>query len=254
MYFAQISDIHLDLSERATGRVRPVMAYLRDLPLDAIVITGDITDHGTVQEYELAASELTADIPVLMLPGNHDDRGAFRKVLLGADGDQPINETRLIGSATFALCDSSIPGSPRGLLADETIAWLDGVLADGEGPAVVCLHHPPVKLHSELVDELRLTEPGKFAALIARHPRVAAILCGHAHTAAVSTFAGRPVLVAPGIASRLRLPWASTEQLTWNNTLDFSGPLTVAFHVLDDDYQLTTHYLPVPRSATADQR
>lgn len=230
------------------------MAYLRDLPLDAIVITGDIADHGTVQEYELAKDELTADIPVLILPGNHDNRGAFRKVLLGADGDQPVNETRTIGRTTFALCDSTIPRKNPGLLAGETLAWLDGVLADGDGPAVVCLHHPPVTLHSELVDELRLTEPEKFAALIAKHPRVAAVLCGHAHTAAATTFAGRPLLVAPGIASKLRLSWAETEKLTWGNILDRDSPPVVAFHVLDDDNRLTTHYLHVPRSPAADPR
>ncbi len=33
-----------------------------------------------------------------------------------------------------------------------------------------------------------------------------AVLCGHAHTGATSTFAGRPVLVAPGVVSTLILP------------------------------------------------
>jgi 3',5'-cyclic AMP phosphodiesterase CpdA len=245
--FAHISDIHLDLSQHAIARARLVMAYLRGLPLDAIVITGDITDHGTAQEYELAKAELAADVPVLMLPGNHDERVAFRKVLLDADSEQPINEVRLIGRTTFALCDSSIPGSPEGLLAEETVKWLDSVLAEGDGPVFVCLHHPPVKLHSELIDKLRLTEPERFAALIDRYPRVVAILCGHAHAAAASTFAGRPLLIAPGVASRLRLPWATTEHLTWHNTLDFSSPPAAAFHILDNDNRLTTHYLPVPQ-------
>ncbi|MET0492684.1 MAG: hypothetical protein ABW000_06080 [Actinoplanes sp.] len=38
----------------------------------------------------------------------------------------------------------------------------------------------------------------RLAALIAAHPQVAAVLTGHAHTAAASTFAERPLLVAPG--------------------------------------------------------
>lgn len=222
------------------------MSYLRGLPLDAILITGDITDHGTAEEYEQAKAELAAEVPVLMLPGNHDNRAMFRKVLLGEDGQQPVNQVCPIGSATFLLCDSSIPGQPDGLLTRETIQWLGSALSDGAGPAFICLHHPPVPLHSELVDEIRLTEPDKLAEQIARHPRVAAILCGHAHAAAASAFAGRPLLVSPGIRSTLRLPWATTEHLTWRNTLDFGSPLTVAFHVLDDSGRLTTHYICVP--------
>jgi 3',5'-cyclic-AMP phosphodiesterase len=37
--------------------------------------------------------------------------------------------------------------------------------------------------------------------LLTRHPRVLAVVAGHAHTAAASGFAARPVLLAPvGIA------------------------------------------------------
>jgi Icc protein len=247
LYFAHISDIHLDLRPRAHARARRVMTYLRTLPLDAILVTGDISDHGSTAEYEQAKAELAAEVPVLMLPGNHDNRAVFRRVLLGEDGQQqPLNMVRSVGNATFVLCDSVIPGQSAGVLTQETIEWLGGVLADGDGPAFVCLHHPPVPLHSDLIDGVRLGEPGKLAAQIARHPRVVAILCGHAHAAAASTFAGRPLLVTPGICSTLRLPWATTDQLTWRNTLDYESPLTVAFHVLDDTGRLTTHYIPVP--------
>lgn len=47
----------------------------------------------------------------------------------------------------------------------------------------------------------RVVEP------ITRHPNVAAILCGHAHTPAAATFAGRPLLVAPGVTSTVRPLW-----------------------------------------------
>ena len=45
---AQISDLHLDGSERATRRAGRVMDYLRALPhpVDAVLVTGDIADHG----------------------------------------------------------------------------------------------------------------------------------------------------------------------------------------------------------------
>ena len=60
-----------------------------------------------------------------------------------------------------------------------------------------------------------------------------------AHPAA-STFAGLPLLVAPGVVSTLRLPWEG------RGDIDEDLPPAVAFHVLDDHGRLTTHYRLVP--------
>src|SRR5205814_838610 len=102
----------------------------------------------------------------------------------------------------------------------DTLAWLDGVLGDHDGPAFVALHHPPLPLHQPLMDAIRLGDGAALAAVLDRHPRVVAVLCGHAHTAASTVFAGRPLIVAPGVLSSLRLPWAAAEPLTWKNTVD----------------------------------
>jgi 3',5'-cyclic AMP phosphodiesterase CpdA len=177
LVFAHISDTHFDGGERAFGRARRVMAHLRGLPVDAILVSGDIAEHGASAEYEQARAELTADVPVLMLPGNHDDRSAYRKVMLGEDGDAPIDEARLVGGALFVLCDSSIPGRDDGLLSPETLAWLRGA---GPGEvAFVCLHHPPVPLPRAIANPAE-------AEIWRRHrgaSRAVAILCGM-HTAA----------------------------------------------------------------------
>ncbi|HEY2794363.1 MAG TPA: metallophosphoesterase, partial [Micromonosporaceae bacterium] len=183
--FAHISDVHFDTADRALGRVRQVMTWLRGMPLDAILVTGDIADHGAVPEYEEARDELVADgVPVLILPGNHDERAAYRKVLLDGDGVEPINVARVVDGVLFALCDSSIPGRNEGLLADTTIDWLRHRLDEHDGPAFVCLHHPPVMLHQPLIDGIRLGDSEPLAAVVADHPNVVAVLCGHAHTAA----------------------------------------------------------------------
>lgn len=54
------------------------------------------------------------------------------------------------------------------------------------------------------------------------------------------TFAGRLLLVAPGVASTLRLPWET------DIDLDLQMPPALAFHVLDDEWRLTTHYRLAP--------
>lgn len=61
--------------------------------------------------------------------------------------DTPIDRAYRVGGALFAMCDSSIPGRHDGVLADETLDWLDAELTAAGGlPAFVCFHHPPVIL------------------------------------------------------------------------------------------------------------
>jgi Icc protein len=245
MVVAQLSDTHFDGGERSADRAVRVMAYLNDLPgpIDAVLVTGDITDHGQPAEYEQARKILSSPYPVLFCPGNHDVRAAYREVLLGQDGGYaPVNQAHRIAGAVFAMCDSTIPGQHDGFLADETIDWLADVVTatPDDVPVFVCFHHPPVTLTIPYVDQIRQYGEQRLAVLISRHPQIAAVLCGHAHTAAATTFAGRPLLVAPGVVSTTLLPWER------GDVVDHDLPPAVAFHILDDDGRLTTHYRVVP--------
>lgn len=242
---AHISDLHLDGSERATRRATHVMDYLRALPhpVDALLVTGDIADHGDEAEYEEAAQILAAPFPVLTCPGNHDARPAYRKALLGLPADEgPVNQVHHIAGTAVLMCDSTIPGRDEGLLDAATLAWIDATLAalPHDTPALLAFHQPPVVLHHPLPDAHRLRQPGQLAALLEAHPHVVAVLTGHAHTAAATTFAARPLIVGPAITWTLRLPWEG------DKPADREQPPGLAFHVLDDDRRLTTHYRVLP--------
>lgn len=241
---AHISDTHFDGTERALARCRRTMAYLRRCDVDVIVVTGDLADHGDVSEYEQVKTELVAGVPVLLLPGNHDDRAAYRKVLLDGSGAAPINQLRRAGGVLFALCDSTIPGKHEGLLAPETLGWLQRVLAEAEEPVFICLHHHPVRVNNPLLDSIGLRNADEFAAVVRTSSTAAAVLCGHAHAAASGTFAGVPLIAAPGIYSTTRLPWTTTDELTWANTFDRDDEPGVVFHVMEDG-QLISHFRTV---------
>jgi 3',5'-cyclic-AMP phosphodiesterase len=241
LLIAHVSDIHIGRRPEAVERIERVMRYLHGLrrPVDAVLVTGDLADHGTEAEYEGVRAALSSPLPVLLCPGNHDVRPAYRRVLLGQPPtDAPINSARSIGGAVFAMCDSSIPGRNDGLLADETLDWLADLLdrTDDGVPVFVCFHHPPVVLHHTLLDSIRQQREERLAALAARHPNLAAFLCGHGHTAAATEFAGRPLRVAPGVLSTLRLGWEQGDEPE-----DFDAPPGIAFHVYDEG-RLVTHY------------
>ncbi len=242
MLLAHLSDLHLDGSARAAARARRVIAFLDAMrtPVDALLLTGDLADHGREAEYEEVRALLAGFAPPLLLcPGNHDSRGLFREVLLGEPAsDEPINRVHELPGVRVVMCDSVVPGRDHGRLSDDTLDWLAGALAAAPAstPVLVAMHHPPVLLHSPLIDEIRQYEGERLAAVLDRHPQVVAVLCGHAHTPAATTFAGRPLLVAPAVATTLRLPAETVIDL------DEQMPPALAFHILDDAGRLTTHY------------
>ncbi|GAB3163045.1 metallophosphoesterase [Amycolatopsis sp. NPDC004378] len=245
MIIAHLSDLHLDGGQRAEDRVAAVMGYLRDLAVDVVVVTGDIADHGAAPEYARAAELLVHPAPVLVLPGNHDSRAAFRAGLLGLPASgEPIDVAHEVGGVLFALCDSTIPGRGAGFLADETLGWLDGVLSEGDGPAFVAFHHPPVEVGVPLVDAIRQAGEERLASVLARHPRVKALLAGHVHTGASTTFAGVPLRIAPGVVSQSLLPAEPGSGRGWaeGGPLDYERPPSLLLHVLHDDGRVTSHH------------
>ncbi|MGV4889788.1 metallophosphoesterase [Streptomyces viridosporus] len=246
LVLAHISDLHLDGTARATERARRVRDRLWELPRrpDALLVTGDIADHGTEAEYEEAARLLglhdgSAPFPVLTCPGNHDSRAPYRKALLGrAAADGPVDSAHVLDGGAVLMCDSSVPGRDDGELDARTYAWIESTLdeLDGALPVLLAFHHPPVPLHHPLPDSFSLRAPDRLAALLARRPEIAGLITGHAHTAAATTFAGRPLVVGPGVTWTLRLPWEG------ERAADRDAPVGFAFHVLDDEQRLTSHF------------
>jgi len=246
LVLAHISDLHLDGTARSTARAERVRDRLWELPghVDALLVTGDIADHGTEAEYEEAAHILglrtgDAPFPVLTCPGNHDSRAPYRKALLGLPAAEgPVNSAHVFDDAAVLMCDSSVPGRDEGALDDETYDWIDATLDElDEGvPALLAFHHPPIALHHPLPDAYQLGRPDRLAALMERRPQIAGLITGHAHTPAATTFEGRPLVVGPGVTWTLRLPWEG------EGAADRDAPVGLAFHVLSDDGRLTSHF------------
>jgi 3',5'-cyclic AMP phosphodiesterase CpdA len=244
MILAHISDLHIgqdrdgDGGARALRRAQQVIDYLNALPgdVDGVLATGDLADHGLPEEYRVVRELLgSLRFPVLPCPGNHDERVAYRATLLAEPdgGAEPVNQVHHLAGFTIAMCDSSIPGRDDGFLDDTTLTWLDKVLSDTEDPTLVCFHHPPAVLHHPLIDGIRLREEARLVEVL--NDKVLAVLCGHAHTAATTTFAGRPLVVAPGVVSTAVLPFEG------DHVIDFGLPPAIAFHVVDDR-GLVTHF------------
>src|SRR5579872_5061470 len=100
---------------------------------DVVVVTGDLTDHGRAEEYANLRSILAAaEMPVFVIPGNHDSREALRAAFAG-DGYLPADGFLNYTVEDFALrivaLDTNVPGHHHGELCAERLEWLDRTLA-----------------------------------------------------------------------------------------------------------------------------
>lgn len=247
---AHLSDTHFNTHGRNRERAERVMAFLAELPQrpDAIVVSGDIADDGSGEEYIEARSTLLggADVPVLILPGNHDDRGTMREILWNqAPSYKPINQVHRVKGLTIALLDSSIPGKGEGELDADTYAWLTDLLAatPADDSVVLAMHHPPVAIRSTVVDPIRLTNPDRLAEIVATDDRIVGVFTGHAHVPVTTVFAGKPLAVAPSVSSFIGNEWEV--RAPGHVPIDYAPDPSLFFHFIEDRRLLTT-LRPVP--------
>ncbi len=237
---AHLSDPHLDGTPERSDRFRRVLAQLDSLEdLAALVVSGDLTDRGTTEQYREALALLPPHLPTLVVPGNHDRREAMRAALApGSTGplDRVLEVPSGPGKAPLRVIglDALVEGEIGGRLTPASLAFAGRHVAEAPGQVLVVLHQPPVPIGHDLLDRHGLHDDGAFAELIASSDRIVAVLSGHVHAAVATRFAGKPLLGAPGISSSLRLGSEA------DPVMDTEAPPSFAYHVLDDAGLLRT--------------
>ena len=172
-------------------------------------------------------------VPLVVCPGNHDVRARFVQHLGPAESVVDVAGYRLV--ALNSLVDAPEGERiDRGELTEDSLRLLDEALTAGR-PTFVGMHHPPVNLHVDLMDPIKLSKAEGLAEVLARHNNVIAVLVGHAHTMATTAFARVPVLVGGGLVSTVT---TDAEDLP---PIDYAQPPSIALHVVEDDH-LVTHW------------
>src|ERR1700719_587457 len=208
---AQISDLHIKPpGVLAYGRVDTASALERCVAAlneftpkpDLVVISGDLADTPTAEEYEYLKRLLAPlKLPFVGIPGNHDSPELMRIAFPQAAYAFPtgaLNQNVEIGGLDVMLLDSSVPGKPHGELDAATLQWLEATLASSpDRPALLFLHHPPFETGIWHMDRQYLVNAGELAAFVKRHPRTQLIAAGHVHRAILTMFAGIPSTICP---------------------------------------------------------
>lgn len=228
MLIAHVADFHVSSGVPVPPRsrddaervVRRVVADLASFSpgLDAVVLTGDLTESGSPEDYELFKDILAPlSMPALMVPGNHDRREEMRSALVNRlpfGNRARLNYEIAVGGLRFIALDTLIEGRPEGALDAETIAWLEDKLSVAtDTPTFVLLHHPPFPCGMGTLDQSSLIDGRDEIARIVRSYRGQLFLfAGHIHRPYWAIWNGAQCAVAGSPINQLALDLARTPQ------------------------------------------
>ena len=147
---------------------------------DLILVTGDISQDDSLASYQRFADEMARfDCPVICIAGNHDDPQGMAASLAPLPHWQ-IRRVRLPGWQLLLL-DSQVEGHTYGLLSDAELDFVRAaVAAEPERRSMLLLHHPPVAVGCNWLDQHRLRN-GDTLLTLAVELGVSTIVCGHVH-------------------------------------------------------------------------
>lgn len=220
MLIAQITDTHIKADGKLAYGIVDTAAYLAravealnaldPLP-DIALVTGDLVDLGRPVEYaRLRALLAPLRMPYFLLAGNHDERAALKAgfsdhAYLGAS-DGFVHYTLEDWPCRIIALDTVVPGKGGGTLCDARISWVAARLREQPmRPTVIAMHHPPFRTGIAHMDEQGLDNAAALRDVVALHPNVERLICGHLHRPIQARFAGTIASTAPSVAHQVAL-------------------------------------------------
>ena len=222
MIIAQLADTHLSDADAAdpvfAARADNLCACIADIneldPLpDAVIHTGDLTQHGQPAEFAFAR-ELLASLqpPLYIVPGNRDGRDGWVKAF--ADDGHVAPDSKFVHYASeahpvriVALDSLDTENGPKGDFSPDRLAALDATLGDEPArPTAIFMHHPPfdVPAAPDPFAYNRRAAVAELAAVVSRHKQVVRLFAGHMHRPWSETVGGATASTVPSVAADLR--------------------------------------------------
>ena len=203
----QITDCHLPANPEQEYRgIRPhqnlatLMQKVKELEPDLLLASGDLSEDGSSASYvALQKFVKPMGVPVLALPGNHDDAELLAQVHPGS----PVDSIKVTehGNWQIIRLNSCLPGKPHGHISEVSLKALEGVLTkDASRPRLLAIHHQPVKVGSPWIDKYRLFKAEAFLQIIDQSPGLKAVVWGHIHQVFDAGRNGTAMLGSPSSA------------------------------------------------------
>jgi Icc protein len=206
--FATVNDVHFGetecgvLSGLDTGPVfsaepgadpypevmnRGAIAEMAAIDPAVVVVKGDLTCNGTVEEYDaFRAAYVTAFGDRLVhVRGNHD---AYHGGTYAALPTQRVD----LDGLTLAVIDTTTPGHTPGQITTEQLEWLDDLAGSADRPVLLLGHHHPWSPDSNERPSsyfgILPDDSERLVEVVARHPGILGYTAGHTHRNRVRRF------------------------------------------------------------------
>jgi Icc protein len=170
----------------------------KESSIDQLLCTGDVASAGHSDGYQRFHQLVRRYFkqPLAWLPGNHDS-----SEIMSVSAQAMGIETRLVnaGNWLIVMLDSSVPDQVYGHLEAGELDYLSYVLRHNEQnkPVMVCLHHQPVAVGSEWIDQYIVRNAAALFELIDQFPQVKIVSCGHVHQEFSAKRKGVDLLATP---------------------------------------------------------
>jgi 3',5'-cyclic AMP phosphodiesterase CpdA len=196
------------LLNRKNSFSHSLLSALPPLSIDLVLVTGDLSTTGALEEFVEAKKFLESfRVPLHVLPGNHDhythtDSGLFYDFFPNQDLQRRrISAKRIDEGWWLVMLDTAFPSSLRfsgGRFDEATETSLDHLLSDLSSEKVLLANHFPFFKTEHPAH--RLLRKSALRSLLEKHPHVKLYCHGHTHKQTVANLQpnGLPIVLDSG--------------------------------------------------------
>jgi putative phosphoesterase len=182
MRIAHISDSHITPGGSFSREgFSCIVSEINEGPFDIVVHTGDVTDTGLREAYELSADLLSRiEKPLIIMAGNHDYRNVGYELFEDYFGD--LNGVHEGEDYIVIYVDSSIPDRNEGRVGSSKFEWLKEQLItyNAKNLKIVAVHHHLIPVPKAGTERNVLFNAGDLMDLLHTYD-VDLVLSGHRH-------------------------------------------------------------------------
>jgi Icc protein len=164
----------------SVDNLQKIIAKISKIEFDALLISGDLSHHGTLNSYRILKKILSPiKRPIFVIAGNHDKMQNLNQIF----ADNLLTSFKF-GDWEMLSIDSVQVGKISGFVSQTALKKLDNSLTNSSAKHIIlALHHPIVPMNSTWDDALSLENPQDLLRLLNRHSKMRMVVFGHAHEA-----------------------------------------------------------------------
>jgi 3',5'-cyclic-AMP phosphodiesterase len=166
---------------------RAAVAEIAALDPDVVVVKGDLTADGTVEQVEAFHDVYGTAFGdrLTWVQGNHE---SYHHMDIGSPATQEV----ALPGVILAVLDTTLPGMPTGGVSPDQLEWLDELGARADRPVLVFGHHhvwaPTSATRSATYFGINPDDSEGLIDVVARRRSIVGYLAGHTHRNRVRRF------------------------------------------------------------------